>query len=286
MTIKTSIPVIKDRSKITAKIAGFWNQISEGWLMVWGPHIHHGYYDSDEELTPIEAQERLLEKIIGIAGIKNGARILDVGCGLGGSSIYLSKRFKADVTGITLSSKQVRIAKSRAEEEMADSVVFRIEDAQSMKSIDDHTFDIIWSLESCEQFFDKGAFIEQASRVLKKKGKLILVTWCSSSEEYKGRAAKRYKKLCEAFDLPYMPTVDYYQSELISRGFSIDMIDDWSEQVQRSWDIGISLVSAYSILKIIKTGGVRGLIFTRQLRLMRHAFRMDMIRYSVYICTK
>lgn len=286
MTIKTNQPLIHDREKITRKIAKFWDQISEGWHTVWGAHIHHGYYEDNQTLNPNEAQEKLIEKLVNLLEIKPQDKILDIGCGMGGSSIYIAKHCKAVVTGITLSSKQVAIATRRAEENNIKNVAFKIEDALTLESFDDDSFDIIWSLESCEQFFDKEMFIKQAYRVLKPGGKLLLATWCSSQEEYEGQLARKYKKLCLAFDVPYMPTIERYRDYLSAQNLSVKLSLDWSRFVKKSWDVGISLVNAYSFWQLLKMSGWRGLRFAKQVKLMQQAFQQNRVKYGVFLATK
>ena len=286
MLIKTSQPIILNREKITQQIAKFWNQISEGWQTVWGTHIHHGYYEDNLPLNPKDAQEKLIEKLVSLVGITPQANILDVGCGMGGTSMYLAKNHDATVTGITLSTKQVEIATKHAKANNIQNVSFKIEDALALESFADNSFDIIWSLESCEQFFDKNMFIQQAYRVLKPGGKLMLATWCSSRDEYEGAPAKQYQKLCLAFDLPFMPTIDHYRALLTAQQFSIQSSADWSIYVKKSWDVGVTLVSAYSFIQLLKMSGWRGWRFAKQVKLMRDAFHQQRVQYGVFIATK
>ncbi len=286
MKIRTDQAIIKDRIKITNLIANFWDKISEGWRIVWGPHIHHGFYEDKDNATPLQAQEKLIEKLIELLDIKPESNILDVGCGMGGSSIYLAKKFLANVTGITLSQKQVSIASEQALIENVSRVNFKIEDALSLESFADNTFDLIWSLESCEQFFDKNLFIKQAFRVLKPGGKFILATWCSDRDEYQDKDAKKYQKLCFAFDVPYMPTIEHYYKLLQANNFTVEQKLDWTTYVAPSWDIGINLLSAYSLLQQLKLGGWRGLRFVQQVKLMRVAFREHRVKYGVFLAIK
>lgn len=286
MIIKTNQPLIHDREKITRKIARFWDQISEGWQTVWGTHIHHGYYEHNQTLDAKQAQVKLIEHLVNLLEIAPQDKILDIGCGMGGSSLYLAKHCHAWVTGITLSPKQVEIATRKAKETQAKNVFFKVEDALSLESFSDHSFDIIWSLESCEQFFDKDLFIKQAYRVLKPGGKLLLATWCSSHEEYAGELAKKYQKLCLAFDVPYMPTITCYQTLLAAQNFSVKSALDWTVFVKKSWDVGISLLQAYSFWQLIKMGGWRGLRFAKQIKLMRDGFQQNRIKYGVFLAIK
>src|ERR1700722_16434807 len=82
--IKTYHPVMRDRSAMTHKIAEFWNKTSGAWKTIWGTHIHHGYFESHQE-TPVEAQVKLIEKLVALLEIAPHHKILDVGCGMGGS---------------------------------------------------------------------------------------------------------------------------------------------------------------------------------------------------------
>jgi tocopherol O-methyltransferase len=286
MKINTDQPIFHERTAVTTTIASFWDRISEGWNMVWGPHIHHGYYENAESLSPLEAQVKLIEKLTEMLVINQHSHILDAGCGMGGSSIYLAKKYNASVTGITLSPNQVKIATQKAALENVPNTTFKVEDALSLSSFADNTFDLVWSLESCEQFYNKKLFIEQALRVLKPGGTFMLATWCSDREVYENQYANKYKKLCLAFDLPYMPTIEYYQQQLKECGFKITSSADWSQRVKKSWDVGISLVNAYSLVKILKISGWRGLRFAYQIKMMRDAFKENRVKYGVFLATK
>jgi tocopherol O-methyltransferase len=284
-TIKTDSPIPHDRLKITREIADFWNKTSKAWQTIWGPHIHHGYFESHRE-TPVEAQEKLIEKLLVPLEISPQDKILDVGCGMGGSSLYLAKKYRATVTGITLSQKQVDMATQLAKEASIENVNFKVEDALSLESFSDNSFDIVWSLESCEQFYDKQRFIQQAFRVLKPGGRLMLATWCSGADEYAGSQAEQYRKLCAALQLPYMPTIDCYAHLLQQQGFIIGHKLDWSTHVKQTWAVGLASLRSYSFLKIFRMSGWRGLLFARQGKLMQEAFNQQRVTYGVFFAGK
>lgn len=286
MKVKTDQPIFKNRLKITRTIADFWNKTSEGWRTIWGPHIHHGFYENNEAITPVEAQEILIKKLAEKLDITPETKILDVGCGMGGSSLFLAKHYQAIVNGITLSHTQVEIARQQSKINNINNVFFDIEDALSLDSIKDESFDVIWSLESCEQFYDKNLFIQQAFRVLKPNGKLMLATWCSDRDEYEEKYAQKYRKLCHAFDLPYMPTMSYYQKELENKQFKINEVLDWTRFVEKSWDVGISQLKTYSLAQLLKMVGWRGFNALKKVRMMRDAFHEQRIKYGVFFATK
>lgn len=78
----------------------------------WGDHIHHGFGENGESLP--EAQLNLVEKLAACARIPRGARVLDVGCGVGGSALWLGRELGCSVLGITVSGVQVEIARRAA----------------------------------------------------------------------------------------------------------------------------------------------------------------------------
>ena len=56
-------------------------------------------------------------------------KVLDMGCGWGGTAIYLAKNFDVEVTGITLSEEQLKVANQRAKDEgLEDKVRFFLRD--------------------------------------------------------------------------------------------------------------------------------------------------------------
>lgn len=283
--VRTDEPLMSDRKEITNIIADFWDKTTDAWRTIWGPHIHHGYYD-DVSLTPLQAQERLIDKLVVMLDIKPHDKILDVGCGMGGSSLHLAKNFNVTVTGITLSQKQVVIATQQALTENIRNVTFKIEDALSLSNFKNDSIDIIWSLESCEQFFDKDLFIKQVLRVLKPGGRLMLATWCSDRDVYEGKIAQQYRDLCLAFDLPYMPTIESYRCLLEAANFKVTHALDWSNHVKKTWDVGVSLVNAHSFIKLIKMLGWRGFRVAKQVKMMRDAFHQNRVKYGVFLATK
>lgn len=284
MKIRTDLPILDNPSDIIRKVANFWNKYSLNWQKIWGPHFHHGYFEGDLK-NPDIAQQVLLEKLVDLIKIPPQAKILDVGCGIGSSSIFLANQFNADVTGITLSPTQVDMARQQAKLKQAE-ITFKIEDAHSLKSFPDDSIDIVWSLESCEQFYDKSLFLQRAYQILKPEGQLLLATWCSGQDEYEGKLARDYRRLCTIFDLPYMPTIDQYTKVLQENGYKIQQVLDWSPQVKQSWDLGLARLREYSWWQLFKLGGFEGLKVLRGIKLMRQFFNEGYIRYGVFVAKK
>ncbi|KAH1082663.1 hypothetical protein J1N35_022424 [Gossypium stocksii] len=91
-------------------------------------------------------------------------RIVDVGCGIGGSSRYLARKYGAKCRCITLSLVQAGRANALANAQgLADQVCFKFAGALNQPFPDDQ-FDLVWSMESGEHMPDKpkSVFLYQA----------------------------------------------------------------------------------------------------------------------------
>ena len=100
------------------KIKNFYDDSSGLWEEVWGEHMHHGYYGphGTYRIDRRQAQIDLIKEILAWAVPQNSAKpgkILDLGCGIGGSSLYLAQQYQAEVMGASLSPVQVERAGER-----------------------------------------------------------------------------------------------------------------------------------------------------------------------------
>jgi len=67
--------------------------------------------------------------------LKPGQRVLDIGCGWGGTALYLNRIADVDVLGVTLSEEQLKVARQRAEEAgVSDRVTFELVDYRSVEA--------------------------------------------------------------------------------------------------------------------------------------------------------
>jgi cyclopropane-fatty-acyl-phospholipid synthase len=101
----------------------------------------------DGEMKTLEqAQEEKLDTVARKLAIKEGERVLDVGCGWGGFPLWAATKYGANVVGITLSPPQAEKARQRAEEAgVADRVEFRVMDYRDLATTGEK-FDAIASI--------------------------------------------------------------------------------------------------------------------------------------------
>jgi tocopherol O-methyltransferase len=135
--------------------------------------IHSGlWYDDTKSFS--EALINVNKKMAEVSGIKSNYNVLDAGCGVGGAAFYLANNFGCKVTGITLSKRQLKVANDELQKSSLNSLVkFEIQDF-TKTNFKDNSFDIVWACESVCHVNSKKAFIQEAYRILKPGGKLIL----------------------------------------------------------------------------------------------------------------
>lgn len=277
------------------QIGEFYDVSSALWEKIWGEHMHHGYYgrSGDYKIERRDAQIDLIEELLAWGKItpKNAPQdILDVGCGIGGSSLYLAHKFAANVTGITLSPVQASRATERAIAASLDSrVQFQVANALKMP-FEDNSFDFVWSLESGEHMPDKTQFVAECYRVLKPKGKLILATWCHRETGMAGDLTtdeiKHLKEIYRVYCLPYVISISEYQAIARQCGFYIIKTDDWSMAVAPFWDVVIDSAFNLEAITELINAGWQTIESALSLRLMSEGYNRGLIRYGLLYGTK
>lgn len=283
-------------NKLYQDIREFYDASSGLWEQIWGEHMHHGYYGKGGtyKLDRRQAQIELIEELLVWAGYDQHhapQNIIDVGCGIGGSTLYLAQKFGSQATGITLSPVQVSRAKERATEAGLDNRLrFEVANALEMP-FSDNTFDLVWSLESGEHMPDKTKFLAECYRVLKPGGKIILATWChretnSLAGELTSDEIAHLKEIYRVYCLPYVIALSEYRAIALECGFKNLKVDDWSVAVEPFWDVVIdSAIAPQAIVGLVRAGWqtIQGAL---SLNLMSRGYARGLIRFGLICATK
>lgn len=161
------------RSNDKHRIIEHYDVVSPYYRSLWGEHLHHGYWIGGEE-SKEKGQVQLIEHLAQLANVKPGSQILDIGCGFGASSLYLARKYNADVPGITNSSVQVEMTIKTAATERLDAK-FLLMDAEAMDF--QKQFDLIWSVESISHYQHRERFFASAAKLLKPGGCFAITDW-------------------------------------------------------------------------------------------------------------
>lgn len=161
-----------------ASIAKWYDDTSAFYGHIWYRNsdsfaLHYGLWDKKTK----SLHEALLNTnrfMAKQAKMTSDLKVLDAGCGIGGSVVWLAKYLKAKVTGISISPKQIEKAKALSTKYHLDDLIhFELMDYLDTNFADE-TFDVVWAIESVCHAKNKKDFLKEACRVLKKGGRVIV----------------------------------------------------------------------------------------------------------------
>lgn len=248
------------RRDLSAQIATFYDKRTEAWESVWGEHLHHGLYFGREgkqfrRKSGTDAQIETMSELLRIGGLTEpsslppNAKILDVGCGIGGATRYLARQFPdATVVGVTLSEYQARRATQLNEEAGLSDRVSNIVCDALHTDYEDSSFDLVWALESAEHIEDKLRLVSECKRLLKPGGTLLLLPWCmresSPRLSFQEQATLRCIQL--EYCLPRLAPPSEYATNLRRVGLRNIEEEDWTARAAPFW-MEVVRTAAFSV---------------------------------------
>ena len=136
--------------------------------------LHYGYWDKASSYRHHQALLNKNQLLYERAEITPEDSVLDAGCGIGGSTIWMARKYGNQVTGISISAKQIHYARLHAKRHgVAERVRFEVADFCNMH-FSGGSFDVVWALESACHALNKQEFLQEAWRVLRPGGRLVV----------------------------------------------------------------------------------------------------------------
>lgn len=256
--------------------------------LLWGPHIHHGLWDSDtsQDESPYVAQCQLTDTLADMAGIDSTTRVADIGCGMGGSAIRLAKRRGCDVTGVTLSPVQRHwAAVSSRMHFVAGRTRFLAADAEQV-SFDDGSFDCVWSVECTEHLFDKPEFFRRAVNWLRPGGRVAICVWFEGEDTSRPGHRRQCEEVCHRFVCPSLGTRADYAGWLTDHGMRVLHNSDWTTRVTKTWEICKQRVNRTGVRRLAKLLDREQVDFIDGFDALLDAYRSGAMQYGVIVAQK
>jgi tocopherol O-methyltransferase len=223
--------IVPREVQTSAAVAEHYDELDQFYREIWGEHIHHGLWTSGRE-TQDEAVEALVAHLAGTLDLQPGQHICDVGCGYGATAAWLARHYEVRVTGITLSSAQLRQAQPRS----ATSTLLHFSRQDWLENdFEDESFDHVIAIESSEHMPDKQRFFDEVFRTLRPGGRFAVCAWLARDGAHPLEERYLLEPICREGRLPGMGSEAEYRAWASRAGLVVDGFEDLSARVRRTW---------------------------------------------------
>ncbi len=278
---------------MSAQVIEYYNQCHIDYKILWRSHqnlcIHFGYFDAqhDSHAKALPNMNRILAQR---AGIVRGERVLDAGCGVGGSSLWLAEQLGAQVCGINIQPLHLAIAREEARKRGLEDLVQFKEKNYCDTGEPANTFDVVWALESICHSDDKPAFLREACRLLKPGGRLMVADFFQFRVDLNDSELQRMRIWLDGWALPSLAEVTEFTEAIRLAGFEQVQSDNITSNVIRSsrriWKASLIILPLSKPLEYI---GLRTKRQTANVLAARHQYATmldGLWGYSVFTATK
>jgi cyclopropane fatty-acyl-phospholipid synthase-like methyltransferase len=221
------------------------------WQLEKSRSLHYGYWDNTTKNLH-EALLKINQVMSDAAAIRKADRVLDAGCGIGGSSTWLAKQIGCNVVGISLNQKQVDKANDFAKRAGLDGKVAFEKMDYHQTNYADGSFDVIWGIESiC--YADKLKFFKEANRLLSAGGRIVVADFFRKPG-LKEREVQLVSEWESGWAVNQFATRQEFQNGLNAAGFNDVKVLDITQNIfpsakklYRSWFAGAIGANLYRL---------------------------------------
>jgi len=268
------------RSNDKNRIIEHYDVVSPYYRSLWGEHLHHGYWIRGDEPKE-KAQLQLIEHLAQLADVQRGAFILDIGCGFGGSSIYLAKRYNATVTGITISPVQVEMANQAAAAQRLEAK-FLLMDAEAMNF--QKQFDMLWSVESISHYQNIPRFFESAAKLLKPGGTFAMTDWFKRENLTPEETRKSIVPIEKGMFVE-LKSMNEYEKLLTSNGLQIVHREVLNRNCAKTWDLSVDIIKDKNFWLLAAKFGAHFVTYLKAFEAMRAGFASGNFVYGLFVAS-
>ncbi|NEO86655.1 MAG: methyltransferase domain-containing protein [Spirulina sp. SIO3F2] len=256
----------------------------------WGEHIHLGHYGSPPQSKNfLQAKADFVHEMVHwgkLDQLAAGTTVLDVGCGIGGSSRILARDYHFDVTGITISPGQVKRAQELTPKDL--SATFQVDDAMNL-SFPDASFDVVWSVEAGPHMPDKAVFAKELLRVLKPGGILVVADWNQRDDRQVPLNIWEkpvMQQLLDQWSHPAFASIESFAEQLEATNLTVEPVTtgDWTVPTLPSWldTIWQGIIRPQGWLQFGVAGFLKSVREVPTILLMRFAFGVGLCHFGMF----
>jgi tocopherol O-methyltransferase len=256
-----------------ARVRAYYDQTWLDYRLFWFspgvPAIHFGYWDATirSHGEALLAMNRVLADIV---DVRASDRVLDAGCGVGGSAIWLAANRGAEVIGITPVASQVARARRYARRRGVEKLVTFEQQDYLDTPYHDASFDVVWAQESVAHTEHKDAFLAEAFRLLRPGGRLVVVDFFRRGRPYAQPDERQLLKALADWASPDLSTTGELDGWARQTGFADIIWRDITDNVRPSWRrLYLLAMAAYpaglalhrmGLRKSVQHGNMRGAV--------------------------
>ena len=257
---------------------------------LWGDHVHLGYYENPFRKKDFRAAKvDLVHELVrwsGLHQLPRGSRVLDVGCGIGGSARILARDYGFDVLGISISPAQIKRAEQLTGQ--GDLCRFSVMDALDLQ-LSNESFDGVWSVEAGPHMPDKQKYADEMLRVLRPGGFLAIADW-NRREQFEDSMSIMerlvMRQLLDQWAHPSFSSINSFRQNLLNSTFSQGVIEtaDWTTATLPSWmeSIWEGIRRPEAVFGLGPQAFFKGSREVPTILMMRWAFKNGLMQFGVF----
>lgn len=251
--------------------------------------LHYGYWDENTS----SHHQALINKnqvLYDLAGISSTDHVLDAGCGIGGSSIWMAKQHGNQMTAITISKQQtVHAAQHAKRQGVSEKTDFQVSDFCNTP-FKDESFDVIWGLESICHALNKGDFLKEAFRLLKPGGRIVVCDGFITRREFDDSEWEDIVTCLNGWAVPNLCSRDEFTHLLEENKFSNINYKDITPETLPSADYMYKVAKRLKPVQLLTQWlGLRSKAQTANFKVgiaQHRLFKDQLVEYGIFTATK
>lgn len=251
--------------------------------------LHYGFWDENTR----SHHQALINKnqvLYDLAKITPSDYVLDAGCGIGGSSIWMAKHHGNQMMGITISQQQTEHAAQHAKRQgVAEKTGFQVSDFCNTP-FDDGAFDVVWGLESVCHALNKGDFLKEAFRLLPSGGRIVVCDGFIQRREFNDDEWQDIVTCLNGWAVPNLCARDEFQQLLVDNQFIEIEYQDITKETMPSADYMYKVANRLKpVQKLTQWLGLRTKAQTANFKVgiaQHRLFHDNLVEYGIFTARK
>lgn len=195
--------------------------------------FHYPIWD-DTTATYREASNNTNKVVADALELSQGDVVLDAGCGVGGTAVWMASHYDVRVTGITIVPSHIKRARDWARKNKTfNPVKFELADYADT-GFKGSSFDKVFGIESVCHAPVKSEFLREAYRLLKPGGKLVVLDAFRVTKDLSARDEKVYRDFLEGFVLDNLVFRSDFCGDMKKIGFGEVSFESQVEGIQKT----------------------------------------------------